>query len=180
MSVVVTDGLADHVRAAIRDVPDFPRPGILFKDITPVLADAKLMRSVTHHFVSAYGSQNIDIVAGIESRGFILGGALAVALGAGFVPIRKSGKLPHECVRVEYDLEYGSDALEAHTDAVARGSRVLVVDDVLATGGTARAAVDLIRQLGGDVAGVAFLLELQFLHGRRRLADVPVGAIADV
>lgn len=180
MSVVVTDGLADHVRAAIRDVPDFPRAGILFKDITPVLANAKLMRSITHHFVTAYGSHNIDIVAGIESRGFILGGALAVALGAGFVPIRKAGKLPHECLRVDYDLEYGTDALEAHIDAVAHGSRVLVVDDVLATGGTARAAVDLIRNLGGDVTGAAFLLELQFLQGRRRLDDVPVGALVEV
>src|SRR5688572_7090687 len=138
------------------------------------------MRSITHHFVSIYGSQEIDLVAGIESRGFILGGALAVALGAGFVPIRKPGKLPHECVRVDYELEYGSDALEAHIDAVANGSRVLVVDDVLATGGTARAAVDLMRQLGGDVAGAAFLLELQFLHGRRRLDDVPVSALVDV
>jgi adenine phosphoribosyltransferase len=177
---VVADALTDRVRATLRDIPDFPRAGILFKDITPVLADAKLMRSITQHFVSTYASQEIDIVAGIESRGFIFGGALAVALGAGFVPIRKPGKLPHECVRIDYELEYGSDALEAHVDAVAHGRRVLVVDDVLATGGTARAAVDLMRQLGGDVAGAAFLLELQFLQGRRRLDDVPVSALVDV
>jgi adenine phosphoribosyltransferase len=177
---VAADTLNDRVRAMLRDVPDFPRAGILFKDITPVLADAKLMRSITQHFVSIYASQKIDLVAGIESRGFILGGALAVALGAGFVPIRKPGKLPHECARIDYELEYGSDALEAHIDAVTDGARVLVVDDVLATGGTARAAVDLMRQIGGDVAGAAFLLELNFLQGRRRLDDVPINALVDV
>ncbi|HUF49215.1 MAG TPA: adenine phosphoribosyltransferase [Longimicrobiales bacterium] len=174
---MLTDGLAERVRATIRDVPDFPSPGISYKDITPVLADATLMRSITHHFVSLYGGKGIDIVAGIESRGFILGGAVAVALGAGFVPIRKAGKLPHQRLRVEYELEYGADALEAHIDAVTPGMRVLVLDDVLATGGTARAAIDLMRQVGGDVAAAAFLLELQFLHGRSRLQDVAVSSL---
>ena len=174
---MVTDGLSDRVRLAIRDIHDFPRQGIVFKDITPVLADALLMRSITHHFVATHGRESIDMVAGIESRGFILGGAIAVALGAGFMPIRKRGKLPHECISVAYDLEYGSDALEAHVDAVTPGARVLVIDDVLATGGTARAAVDLVRQLGGVVTAAAFLLELQFLHGRSRLDDVPVSSL---
>jgi adenine phosphoribosyltransferase len=126
---------------------------------------------------SLYADQRIDVVAGIESRGFILGGAIAVMLGAGFVPIRKPGKLPHERVRVDYQLEYGSDALEAHIDGIRPGDRVLIVDDVLATGGTACAAVQLVRKLGGTVAGAAFLLELGFLNGRTRLCDVPMHVV---
>jgi adenine phosphoribosyltransferase len=169
--------LAERVSASLRDVPDFPRPGILFKDITPVLADAALLREIVAHMAAQYDGAGIDVVAGIESRGFILGGALAAALGAGFTPIRKPGKLPHHRLRVEYELEYGTDALEAHVDAVRPGSRVLVVDDVLATGGTAGAAVQLVRQLGGDVAAAAFLIELGFLHGRRRLPDLPLSCL---
>jgi adenine phosphoribosyltransferase len=170
------NGLAGRVTAALRDVPDFPRAGILFKDITPVLADAALLQEITDHFGGLYRGQGIDVVAAIESRGFILGGAIAVTLGAGFVPIRKPGKLPHERIRVDYELEYGADALEAHVDAVREGARVLVVDDVLATGGTAAAAVQLVRRLGADVAGAAFLLELEFLAGRGRL-DVPISTL---
>jgi adenine phosphoribosyltransferase len=169
--------LAERVAGALRDVPDFPRPGILFKDITPVLADPPLFRDVIAHLADAHRQDGIDVIAGIESRGFILGGALAVALGTGFVPIRKPGKLPHHRLRVDYELEYGSDALEAHIDALAPGARVLVVDDVLATGGTAAAAVSLIRQLGGTVSGVSFLLELGFLDGRRRLEGLSLSTL---
>jgi adenine phosphoribosyltransferase len=163
-----------RIDAMLRDVPDFPKPGILFKDITPVLADPLLLQEIIRHIAHGWADQRIDVVAGIESRGFILGGALAVAMGAAFVPIRKPGKLPYQRIRVEYALEYGTDALEAHVDAVPAGARVLIVDDVLATGGTAGAAVDLVRQLGGTVAGAAFLLELAFLNGRHRLGDLPL------
>jgi adenine phosphoribosyltransferase len=169
--------LLDRIHASLRNVPDFPKPGIMFKDITPVLADPPLFQDIIHHIGSLYADERIDIVAGIESRGFILGGAIAVMLGAGFVPIRKPGKLPHESIRIDYQLEYGSDALEAHIDAIRPGARVLIVDDVLATGGTACAAVELIRKLGGTVAGVAFLLELGFLRGRTRLCDVPMQVV---
>jgi adenine phosphoribosyltransferase len=176
----VVRSLAERVTAGLRDVPDFPRPGILFKDITPVLADPPLFQEIIAHFAAQFRDERIDVVAGIESRGFILGGALAAALGAGFAPIRKPGKLPHQRLRIEYELEYGTDALEAHIDAVASGARVLVIDDVLATGGTARAAIELMHQLGADVAGAAFLLELEFLAGRSRLPDVPLSALVRV
>jgi adenine phosphoribosyltransferase len=169
--------LTARICAALRDVPDFPKPGIVFKDITPVLADPPLFQDVVEALASHYHESGIDVVAGIESRGFILGGALAIRLGAAFVPIRKPGKLPHDRIRVEYRLEYGTDALEAHIDAVAPGARVLVVDDVLATGGTASAAVELVRRLGGTVHDAAFLLELGFLHGRRRLDGVAAIAL---
>jgi adenine phosphoribosyltransferase len=172
--------LAARVAAGLRDVPDFPKPGILFKDITPVLSDAPLFQEIIAHFADRYRTEGIDVVAGIESRGFILGGALAAALGAGFAPIRKPGKLPHQRLRVEYDLEYGTDALEAHVDAVTSGTRVLIIDDVLATGGTAAAAIQLMRQLDADVAAVAFLLELGFLSGRDRLPGVPLSAVLTV
>lgn len=172
--------LAERVTLALRDVADFPRPGILFKDITPVLADPPLLQEVVAHFAGLHRADGIDVVAGIESRGFILGGALAVALGAGFVPIRKPGKLPHRTVRVDYDLEYGSDALEMHVDAVPAGSRVLLVDDVLATGGTAAAAVQLIRQLDGRIAAAAFLVELRFLAGAARLEGTRFSSLVGV
>jgi adenine phosphoribosyltransferase len=177
---VIVGDLAARVGTALRDVPDFPKPGIIFKDITPVLADAELFSEIVDHFASQYAGQGIDVVAGIESRGFILGGALARALGTGFTPIRKPGKLPHQRLRVDYELEYGTDALEAHLDAVATGSRVLVIDDVLATGGTACAAVQLMQQLGAEVTGAAFLLELGFLAGRERLAGVPLSTVLTV
>ena len=169
--------LLARARAAIRDVPDFPQPGILFKDITPVLADPALFRDVIDYFAETYSSAEVDVVVGIESRGFIFGAPLALELGVAFVPIRKPGKLPYEKVRIDYALEYGNDSLEAHRDAVADGQRVLVVDDVLATGGTASAATRLVKQLGGDVVGVCFLVELGFLNGRQKLDSVEVHSL---
>jgi adenine phosphoribosyltransferase len=162
------------VRAAIRDVPDFPQPGILFKDITPVLRDAVLFHDVVQHLAEQVRDGRIDVVAGIESRGFIFGAPLANALSAGFVPIRKPGKLPAERVRIDYALEYGTDAVEAHADAIEPGQRVLIVDDVLATGGTAQAAGQLIHELRGEIAGFCILVELSFLNGRARLPDAPL------
>jgi adenine phosphoribosyltransferase len=169
--------LISRTRAAVRDVPDFPQPGIIFKDITPVLADCALFRDVIDYFAETHSSAEIDVVVGIEARGFIFGAPLALELGAAFVPFRKPGKLPYEKVRVDYSLEYGIDSLEAHRDAVAPGQRVLIVDDVLATGGTAAAATRLVQQMGGDVVGVCFLVELGFLNGRQRLAEVAVDSL---
>jgi len=164
------DALASRIASSIRDVPDFPHPGILFRDITPVIGDAALFRDVIREMSAPFQEQGIEVVAGIEARGFILGGAIAAALGAGFVPIRKPGRLPRARVRVDYALEYGSDALEAHVDAVSPGARVLLVDDVLATGGTAAAAIELLQRFGATIAGAAFLIELAFLRGRGRVA----------
>ena len=166
--------IIERVRAAVRDVPDFPKPGILFKDITPILRDAVLFNDVVDHLTDRYADQGIDVVAAIESRGFIFGAPLANALGAGFVPIRKPGKLPAERIRVDYALEYGSDAVEAHADAIAPGERVLIVDDVLATGGTAHAAAQLVRALKGELVGFCILIELGFLNGRARLDGLPL------
>ena len=172
-----TTDIAARVRAAVRDVPDFPKPGILFKDITPILRDAVLFNDVVDHLTDHFSQQEIDVVAAIESRGFIFGAPLANALGAGFVPIRKPGKLPHERVRVDYALEYGTDSLEIHEDAVRKGQKVLVVDDLLATGGTARAVVDLVEQLGGTVVGLVFVVELEFLPGREKLTGYDVRSL---
>lgn len=174
MPDLVADDLAARLTRSIRDVPDFPKPGILFKDITPLLADARLFAEVVDQIAEAVADRRIDRVVGVESRGFIFGAPLALRLGCGFVPVRKPGKLPYRTIRVAYDLEYGTDAVEAHEDAIAAGERVLVVDDVLATGGTAEATLDLVRRLGGDIVGAAFVVELAFLNGRERLADVPV------
>ena len=168
MNVVVD--VASRVAAAIRDVPDFPKPGIVFKDITPVLLDASLFREVTDAMAAPFLGAGIRQVVAIESRGFILGSPVAQALGAGFVPFRKPGKLPHIVERVEYALEYGVDALECHRDALQGGQRVLVVDDVLATGGTAAAACALVESLGAVVEACVFLVELEFLNGRKKLA----------
>ncbi len=166
-----TGGSLDHrIRAAIRDVPDFPRAGIVFKDVTPVLGDSALFRAVTDAMAAPFRDAGISHVLGVESRGFILGGPVAHELEAGFVPIRKVGKLPCKTVREEYALEYGSDQLEIHADAVAAGARVLIVDDVLATGGTAAAACRLAERLAADVVGLSFLLELEFLGGARQLS----------
>jgi adenine phosphoribosyltransferase len=159
----------DTLKARIRHVADFPKPGILFYDITTLLRDPDGFREAVGALASPFAGTDVDLVVGIESRGFILGAAVADRLGAGFVPVRKVGKLPSKTVRVTYDLEYGSDCLEMHSDAIEAGSRVLIVDDLLATGGTARAAVDLVKQLGGTVQGVAFLIELVALNGRSRL-----------
>jgi adenine phosphoribosyltransferase len=171
---VTNSDVAARVRAAVRDVPDFPKPGIIFKDITPVLSDAVLFNDVVTHFATQFRDQRIDVVAGIESRGFIFGAPLANRLGTGFVPIRKPGKLPARRVRIDYELEYGVDAVEAHADAITAGQRVLIVDDVLATGGTAHAAAKLIQELQGNLVGFCILIELSFLHGRERLGQVPL------
>ncbi len=161
----------------IRHVPDFPKPGILFYDITTLLRDPHGFTTTIDRLTDPYRSANIDAVVGIESRGFILGAAVARALGVGFVPIRKPGKLPSSTRRESYALEYGTDALEIHEDAVAPASRVVIVDDVLATGGTAAAASKLVRAIGGDLVGLAFLIELQFLDGRARLEGEQVMSV---
>ena len=159
----------EAIRGLIRDVPDFPEPGIVFKDITPVLADPIAFSTITDLIVVHFGRGNIDKVVGIEARGFILASPVAYHFGAGFVPIRKKGKLPWDTVGQEYDLEYGTATLELHRDAVAPDERVLIVDDVLATGGTAAAAASLIEQIGGKVTGIGCMIELDFLHGRDKL-----------
>ena len=159
----------DQIEALIRDVPDFPEPGIVFKDITPVLADPIAFSTIIDLIVVHFGRGNVDKVVGIEARGFILGAPVAYHFGAGIIPVRKKGKLPHETLEESYALEYGTAALEIHRDAVQAGERVLVVDDVLATGGTAQAAVSLVERAGGKVCGIATLIELDFLHGRDKL-----------
>ena len=163
--------------ALVRDIPDFPKPGIVFKDITPVLADPGGLDAAVRGLADWAGDRDVDVVIGAEARGFLLGSAVARELGAGFVLARKPGKLPYTTVRAEYLLEYGTDALELHSDAVAAGSRVLVHDDLLATGGTAKALCELVEQLGGQVVGCAFLIELAFLNGRERLGGYPVHAL---
>ena len=164
----------ERIRAAIRDIPDFPKPGIVFKDITPILNDASLFAEVVGTFAERYRPMRIDKVAAMESRGFIFGAPLAAAIGAGFVPLRKFGKLPHTTVAETFNLEYGTETLEVHTDAIREGERVLIIDDLLATGGTAAAAVKLVRRTGGVVVEMAFAVELTFLGGRSRLEGIPV------
>jgi adenine phosphoribosyltransferase len=159
----------DAIKSLIRDVPDFPQDGIVFKDITPVLADPIAFSTLIDLIVVHFGRGNVDKVVGIEARGFILASPVAYHFGAGFVPVRKEGKLPSETVAEEYELEYGTATLEIHRDAVAAGERVLIVDDVLATGGTARATASLVEQIGGKVCGIACLIELDFLKGREKL-----------
>jgi adenine phosphoribosyltransferase len=154
----------------VRDVPDFPKPGILFKDITPLLASPEAFGAVIDRLAEHYEGRKIDTIAAAEARGFIFGAPLALRIGAGFVPIRKPGKLPYATVALEYQLEYGTDRLEVHTDALKPRSQVLLLDDVLATGGTMRACCDLVRQTGAEVVGCAFVMELTFLSGRARLA----------
>jgi adenine phosphoribosyltransferase len=165
------------LRDYIRDVPDFPKPGILFKDITPLLRDPKALDYALSALAEPFAGDGITTVAAIESRGFIFGSSVAQKLGAGFVPIRKPGKLPWTKKRNEYILEYGTDALEIHDDAVAVGDRVLLIDDVLATGGTAAAATALLRECGGTLVGTGFVIELDFLDGRRKLEGVPVHSL---
>jgi adenine phosphoribosyltransferase len=162
------------LKTLIREIPDFPKPGILFYDITTLLKDKRGLRGTIDALKEHYKNADVDVVIGIEARGFIFAPALAYALGAGFVPVRKPKKLPFEHVSVTYDLEYGSDSLEMHRDAIDHGHRVLIVDDLLATGGTAAAVTKLVEQLGGKVAGVGFVLELTFLNGRKKLAGYDV------
>jgi adenine phosphoribosyltransferase len=159
----------DDLKKTIRNVPDFPKKGILFYDITTLLKNGAALQETIDLLVSRYQKEKIDLVLGVESRGFIFASALACRLGAGFIPVRKPGKLPAETLKVTYDLEYGQDSLEIHRDAIQPGQRVLLVDDLLATGGTAAATLKLIQQLGGIVAGVAFVIELEFLNGRKKL-----------
>jgi adenine phosphoribosyltransferase len=161
----------EQIKALIRDVPDFPEPGIVFKDITPVLADPIAFSTITDLMVVRFGRVNVDKVVGIEARGFIIASPVAYHFGAGFVPIRKQGKLPSETVGEDYELEYGTATLELHIDGITPGERVLIVDDVLATGGTAQAAASLVQRVGGKVCGIATVIELEFLHGRERLAE---------
>ncbi|TDC99305.1 adenine phosphoribosyltransferase [Nonomuraea deserti] len=161
----------------IRDVPDYPQQGVLFKDITPLLADPVAMAAVVDELA---GLHQVDKIVGIEARGFILAAPVAYRAGAGFVPVRKKGKLPAETLEESYDLEYGSATIEVHRDALAPGERVLIVDDVLATGGTAGAAVELVKRTGAEVVGVAVLMELAFLHGRERLTGVPLHSLVIV
>jgi adenine phosphoribosyltransferase len=174
---VVDSRAMDAIRARIRDVPDFPRKGIVFKDITPVLADAKLFREVIDALVKRWKGERIDKVIGIESRGFIFAAPLAYALGAGFTMVRKPGKLPWEVIREAYALEYGEATLELHIDAVGPGERVLVVDDVLATGGTAEAVGRLVARQGAELVSYSFLVELGFLNGAKRLGPNKVHAL---
>jgi len=168
-----------ELRELIRDIPDFPKPGIVFKDVTPLLLDWRALDAAISGLAALAAPLAIELVVAAEARGFILGGALAHQLGAGFVPARRPGKLPSETVSAEYALEYGIDALEVHADALAGGARVLVHDDLLATGGTARALCDLVEGLGAEVAACAFLIELGFLGGRERLAPRPVLALIE-
>jgi len=167
----------NELKTRIRHVPDFPKPGILFYDVTTLLRDPQGFKLAIDAMSEPYRGAGISLVVGIESRGFILGAAVADRIGAGFIPVRKVGKLPSKTIRVSYDLEYGSDSLEMHSDAVEPGQRVLIVDDLLATGGTARATVDLVKKLGGVVHGVAVLIELADLHGRDRLPGERVHAV---
>jgi adenine phosphoribosyltransferase len=164
----------DEIASAIRTIPDYPRPGIQFRDITTLLGNAAVFRKAVDAMVAPWRAQRVDRVCGIEARGFILGGAVAHQLGAGFVPIRKKGKLPHTTVRVAYSLEYGVDEMEMHRDGVAPGERIVLVDDLLATGGTAAAAVKLLRSLGVEIIGAGFVIDLPDLGGGARLADLQV------
>ena len=170
MSDQDADPRAVLLRARIRDIPDFPKPGILFRDLTPLMGDGVAMRAAVDLLAEATVRHRPELIVAIESRGFIFGAPVAASLGVGFVPVRKPGKLPHKTRRRSYDLEYGTDALEMHADAIVHGARVALVDDLLATGGTAGATIELVREVGGTVAVAAFVVELGFLSGRERLS----------
>jgi len=167
----------EEIAHAVRNVPDFPKPGIQFKDITPVLADTRLFAGAVDWLAADFSPGMVDAVVGIDARGFIFAAAVALRLGAGFVPVRKKGKLPYQTIEVSYDLEYGSNTVAMHVDAIAPHSRVVLVDDLLATGGTAGAAVALLEKLQANILGVRFLIELEFLHGRSKLPKLPVRSL---
>ena len=175
--MALTEVMLDELEGAIRNVSDFPKEGIQFKDITPVLSDARLLDGCISHLVGKHSADTVDVVAGIDARGFIFGAAMARELSVGFVPIRKKGKLPWDTYEESYDLEYGSNAIAIHKDAISAGQRVLLIDDLLATGGTASAAVKLLSRTGGKVVESVFFIELDFLDGRSKLGDVPVRAL---
>ncbi|MET0746410.1 MAG: adenine phosphoribosyltransferase [Microvirga sp.] len=170
----MTEPYFTDLKAAIRSIPDYPKPGIVFRDITTLLGDARAFRRAVDELVHPYAGGRIDKVVGIEARGFILGGAIAHQLSAGFVPIRKKGKLPHETVRIAYSLEYGVDEMEVHTDAIRTGERVILIDDLIATGGTAVAASRLLRQIGADIVAACFVIDLPDLGGADKLRDIGV------
>ena len=167
----------DDLRAKIREVPDFPKPGILFYDITTLLKDAVAFRAVVDQMAEQVAGTQVDVVVGMESRGFIFSAPLAYKLNAGFVPVRKLGKLPAETIEVEYALEYGTATLEIHRDAIQEGQRVLIVDDLLATGGTVMGTIELVRRLGGEIAGLSFMVELTALHGRDKLGEFDIHSL---
>ncbi len=167
----------EQLKAAIREIPDWPKKGILFYDVTTLLKNASCFHQAVNALIGPYKDKKVDIVLGIEARGFIFAPTVAYALNAGFVPVRKPGKLPAEKLRVEYDLEYGTDSLEIHRDAIRPGQRVLIVDDLIATGGTAKAVAGMVEKMGGTLLGLAFLVELEFLHGREKLAKYEVTSI---
>ncbi len=160
-----------RLASMIRDIPDFPQKGVVFKDITPILQDPQGLRDAIDAMLEPFRDKQIDVIVGLESRGFLFGAPMAYVMGLGFVLVRKSGKLPGEKIHITYDLEYGTDTLEIHSDAIKPGQRVLLVDDLLATGGTMCASIDLVKRLGGQIAGISFLIELDFLKGRERLRD---------
>ena len=169
--------MTTDLASKIRDIPDFPKPGILFKDITTLLKDGESFKAAVDGLLERIGKRDIDVVVGMESRGFIFGAPIAYNLGVGFVPVRKLGKLPAEVVSVEYDLEYGSATLEMHKDAIKAGARVLIVDDLLATGGTVAGTIELVKQLKGEIVGLAFLIELAALKGRDKLAGYQIATL---
>ncbi|MEL6203220.1 MAG: adenine phosphoribosyltransferase [Pseudomonadota bacterium] len=166
--------LREELEAAIRTIPDYPKPGIMFRDITTMLGNARAFRRAVDELVHPYAGTKIDQVAGVEARGFILGGAMSHQLSAGFVPIRKKGKLPHDTVRIAYSLEYGVDEMEMHKDAVKQGEKVILVDDLIATGGTAEGAVKLLQQIGADVVAACFVIDLPDLGGRKKIEELGV------
>jgi adenine phosphoribosyltransferase len=164
----------EKLRAAVRDVPDFPKPGIIFKDITPILGNGKLFRTAIEAFLESCRGKEIDKIVGIDARGFLFGSAVAYALGVGFVPLRKKGRLPYQTESAKYSLEYGEAEMELHIDAIERGEKIVLIDDLLATGGTSASAVTLIQKVGGVLLEAQFLIELEFLHGRKKLESTPV------
>lgn len=166
--------IMDKLRAAVRDVPDFPKPGIIFKDITPILANGKLFRAAIDLFLEQCRGKNVDKVVGIDARGFLFGSAVAYEMGIGFVPLRKKGRLPYRTESAKYSLEYGEAEMELHIDAIEPGERIVLIDDLLATGGTSASAAALIKKVHGILVETQFLIELEFLHGRQKLAPVPI------